>query len=78
MPHDIPPFIPPDIPKNKSEKIPRGRPATSDRMAVFTVRLSKEVRNRMHLLYRSDPDQFDSVSHLVQLAIAEFLTKRGL
>lgn len=58
----VPPFIP------VAEK--------TEPMVVLTVRLPPKTRDAIRLLWRSDPD-IKSVSHVVQLAVDDFLTRRA-
>ena len=63
----VPPFIPTPV---------AGAEKKTDPMVVLTVRLPPKTRDAIRLLWRSDPD-IKSVSHVVQLAVDDFLTRRA-
>jgi hypothetical protein len=64
---EVPPFVP------VAEQTPA---PVIEPMVVMTVRISPRKKDAIKLLFRKDPD-INSVSHVVQLAIDEYLAKHG-
>jgi Arc/MetJ-type ribon-helix-helix transcriptional regulator len=58
----MPPFVP--------------APTNEGPMVVMTVRMSPKKRDAIRLLWRSNAG-FNSVSHVIQTAVDEFLAKRS-
>jgi hypothetical protein len=70
----MPRFVP--TKKLKKEKpVPVFTPQTPAKVVV-TVRLDPRARDKLHLIWRNEPG-FESVSHVIQTAVDEFLAKRG-
>jgi hypothetical protein len=79
-----------DQPKMKTMKMPRFVPTKklkkekpvpvftpqSPAKVVVTVRLDPRARDKLRLIHRNEPG-FESISHVIQVAIDEFLAKRG-
>ena len=63
---DVPPFVPQTALK----------PPKRDPLVVLTTRIAPSVREELHRFWRlSDPRRYNSVSHVVQCAIDEFLRR---
>lgn len=66
----MPPFIP------TSPEIKADIPVKPAPMVVVTIRMDPEKRAAIRTLYRRDTT-YNSVSHIIQTAIDEFLTRHA-
>ena len=57
-------------------KVPPFKPANRVPMVVMTVRMPPQTRDKLKLLWRTNAS-FESVSHVIQTAVEEFLAKNA-
>ena len=63
--------VPPFVPASASAKAEEPGP-----MVVMTVRIAPKTRDAIKSLYRQEL-RFNSVSHVIQVAVDQFLAARG-
>jgi hypothetical protein len=65
---EVPPFMPVSLHEHEIEP----RKHETEPMVVMTVRIAPAKRDAVRMLWRRD-SSYNSVSHIIQLAVDEFL-----